>query len=189
VEKTTLNEVFTIRLWREMLDEGKSEWRGKIQHLPSKDSRYFNKISSIEEFISDHLRENRVSPVASLDSSSYRNRSLGLYDESIERERIQKGGILHSIVRWIRTRSFWWKGKGRTFLIRGGTFLLATTFVILLYWTQNIWFRAQAGGLYFRPDSLFFGLVGFPHGIKLTRKKARQWHPFKSSSRKHPARQ
>ncbi|MEJ2600574.1 MAG: hypothetical protein P8Z00_19730 [Anaerolineales bacterium] len=52
-------EIFTIRIWREKLDERQSEWRGKVQHLSSGQSRYFNEIGKVAEFISDHLSKSK----------------------------------------------------------------------------------------------------------------------------------
>lgn len=34
-------QLFTLRLWREELDKGYSEWRGKVQHVTSGEVRYF----------------------------------------------------------------------------------------------------------------------------------------------------
>jgi hypothetical protein len=48
-------EIFTIRLWREKLDERQSEWRGRVQHLGSGQARYFNEIGKIADFIAEHL--------------------------------------------------------------------------------------------------------------------------------------
>jgi hypothetical protein len=30
-----------VRMWLEPLGDGQTEWRGKVQHVPSGESRYF----------------------------------------------------------------------------------------------------------------------------------------------------
>lgn len=35
------SQLFTVRLWQEELGEGRSEWRGKVQHVLSGEARYF----------------------------------------------------------------------------------------------------------------------------------------------------
>ncbi len=39
-EVTYHSELFTVRLWRERLDDH-WEWRGKVQHIPTGEVRYF----------------------------------------------------------------------------------------------------------------------------------------------------
>jgi hypothetical protein len=35
------SQLFTVRVWLEELGEGRSEWRGKVQHVLSGEARYF----------------------------------------------------------------------------------------------------------------------------------------------------
>jgi hypothetical protein len=48
-------ELFTVKLWREVLDEKQTEWRGKIQHVGSGEVRYFRDWTHMMEFIDDVL--------------------------------------------------------------------------------------------------------------------------------------
>ncbi len=38
---------FTIRLWSERLDDDMSEWRGRLQHTDSGETRYFRDTKSL----------------------------------------------------------------------------------------------------------------------------------------------
>jgi len=35
------SHLFTLRLWREALGDGETEWRGKVQHVLSGEARHF----------------------------------------------------------------------------------------------------------------------------------------------------
>jgi hypothetical protein len=35
------SNLFLVRMWTEQLDEGSSEWRGKVQHITSGEVHYF----------------------------------------------------------------------------------------------------------------------------------------------------
>ncbi len=48
-------EIFTIKFWKEILDNQRGEWRGRVQHLSSGQSRYFKDSNKLIEFISDRL--------------------------------------------------------------------------------------------------------------------------------------
>ncbi len=48
-------ELFTVRLWQEMLNEKQTEWRGKIQHVGSGEVCYFRDWSKMMEFIDTTL--------------------------------------------------------------------------------------------------------------------------------------
>jgi len=41
VPRSTTSHLFTIRVWREELGDGRSEWRGKAQHVTSREAFYF----------------------------------------------------------------------------------------------------------------------------------------------------
>jgi hypothetical protein len=49
------SELFTVRLWREDMDEGRIEWRGKVQHVLSGEVRYFRDwatlIAALQEML------------------------------------------------------------------------------------------------------------------------------------------
>jgi hypothetical protein len=40
-EQPYRSHLFTVRLWPEELGAGQSEWRGKVQHVLSGETRYF----------------------------------------------------------------------------------------------------------------------------------------------------
>jgi hypothetical protein len=48
-------ELFTLRLWEEVLSEGQTEWRGKIQYVRSGEARYFRDWSTMVKFLVDSL--------------------------------------------------------------------------------------------------------------------------------------
>jgi hypothetical protein len=48
-------ELFTMRLWKESLDQTHMEWRGKIQHVGSGQVAYFRDWSKMVDFISAAL--------------------------------------------------------------------------------------------------------------------------------------
>jgi hypothetical protein len=43
------SQLFTVRVWREDLGEGRAEWRGRIQHVLSGEARYFRDWSGLAE--------------------------------------------------------------------------------------------------------------------------------------------
>ena len=47
-------ELFTVRLWREQLNDH-SEWRGKIQRIANRDTRYFRSWDKLIEAICEML--------------------------------------------------------------------------------------------------------------------------------------
>ena len=50
-------ELFTVRLWQEMLNEKQTEWRGKIQHIGSGEVCYFRDWSKMMKFIDTTLSD------------------------------------------------------------------------------------------------------------------------------------
>jgi hypothetical protein len=40
-----------LRLWREELGGGEMEWRGKVQHVPSGEARYFRDWPTLVAFM------------------------------------------------------------------------------------------------------------------------------------------
>jgi hypothetical protein len=45
------SQLFTVRVWLEELGEGRSEWRGKVQHVLSGEARYFRDWQTLAAFI------------------------------------------------------------------------------------------------------------------------------------------
>jgi len=43
--------LFTVRVWREELGEGRSEWRGQVRHVLSGETRHFRDWPSLVTFI------------------------------------------------------------------------------------------------------------------------------------------
>ena len=43
--------LFTLRIWRETLDDGRVEWRGRVQRVPQGQVRYFRSW----QMLVDHL--------------------------------------------------------------------------------------------------------------------------------------
>jgi hypothetical protein len=71
-------ELFTMRLWKESLDQTHMEWRGKIQHVGSGQVAYFRDWSKMVDFISaalpnlpqsDRVEEKKLSSVDRLHTS------------------------------------------------------------------------------------------------------------------------
>ena len=40
-ELVSHSQLFMVRVWCEVLGEGRTEWRGKVQHVTSGEARYF----------------------------------------------------------------------------------------------------------------------------------------------------
>ncbi len=47
--------LFTVRVWLEDLGEGRTEWRGKVQHTLSGEARYFRDWSTLIAHIQEML--------------------------------------------------------------------------------------------------------------------------------------
>ncbi len=43
--------LFTLRLWREPLDEKRSEWRGEVKNLSTGEARYFRRWEEIAALV------------------------------------------------------------------------------------------------------------------------------------------
>ncbi|MDA8335988.1 MAG: hypothetical protein M0Z41_13570 [Peptococcaceae bacterium] len=52
-------ELFTVRLWREMVNGDRGETRGEVRHVVSGETRYFGDRSVLEEFLRDMLSYGR----------------------------------------------------------------------------------------------------------------------------------
>lgn len=57
------SHLFTLRLWRAEAGDGQTEWRGKLQHVLSGESRYFQNwpalVASLHAMLSEQRREQR----------------------------------------------------------------------------------------------------------------------------------
>ena len=45
------SQLFTLRVWPEELDEGRVEWRGKLQRVVDGESAYFNNWDAMMSFL------------------------------------------------------------------------------------------------------------------------------------------
>lgn len=57
------SQLFTVRVWLEDLGEGRSEWRGQVQHVLGGETRYFRDWETLVAFIVE--RGAPICPVAS----------------------------------------------------------------------------------------------------------------------------
>ncbi len=49
------SELFTLRVWREVLGDGQTEWRGRVQHVLSGEIRYFQGWPMLIDRLSEML--------------------------------------------------------------------------------------------------------------------------------------
>jgi hypothetical protein len=57
-----------LRLWPEDLSSGQTEWRGSVQHVNSREVRYFRDWQTLEAFMEGLLR--RIDPEKPLDGEA-----------------------------------------------------------------------------------------------------------------------
>jgi hypothetical protein len=50
------SHLFTVRLWPEPLGDGRTEWRGKVQHVTSGEARYFRDWPALLAFMESMLQ-------------------------------------------------------------------------------------------------------------------------------------
>jgi hypothetical protein len=50
-ESAQRSQLFTVRVWLEDLGDGRSEWRGKVQHTLSGEARYFRDWQTLVTFM------------------------------------------------------------------------------------------------------------------------------------------
>jgi hypothetical protein len=55
-------QLFTVRLWLEDLGDGRSEWRGKVQHVLSGEACYFRDWATLIAALQEMLRPMRSEP-------------------------------------------------------------------------------------------------------------------------------
>jgi hypothetical protein len=53
--------LFTVRIWREELGDGHSEWRGKVQHPLSGETRYFREWAELITFVREQVGDQTAS--------------------------------------------------------------------------------------------------------------------------------
>jgi len=58
------SQLFMLRLWAEDVGGGRTDWRGKVQHVNSGEARYFRDWPTLEAFVEGLLR--RIDPEAAL---------------------------------------------------------------------------------------------------------------------------
>ena len=49
------SHLFTVRVWREELGEGRVEWRGKVQHALTGEARYFREWAELIAFLREQV--------------------------------------------------------------------------------------------------------------------------------------
>ncbi len=61
-------ELFVVRVWREPQSEGSFEWRGRVQHMVSGETRYFRDwqalVTFLDAMLSDMQRQGGAAPLA-----------------------------------------------------------------------------------------------------------------------------
>lgn len=65
------SHLFTLRLWLEEQGGGRSDWRGKVQHVNSGEVRYFRDWQTLEAFVEGLVREppSRDAPAPAINGS------------------------------------------------------------------------------------------------------------------------
>ena len=58
-ERDRHSYLFTVRLWPETLGDGRTEWRGKVQHVISGETRYFRDWSTLVTLFLEMVSESR----------------------------------------------------------------------------------------------------------------------------------
>ena len=53
------SQLFMVRVWSEDLGGGQLDWRGKVQHMISGETRFFCGWSALEEFLEELARYHR----------------------------------------------------------------------------------------------------------------------------------
>jgi hypothetical protein len=59
------SHLFTVRLWLEDLGDGQTEWRGKVQYIPSGEVRHFREWSTLLAFLLEMLPQDEGKGVSS----------------------------------------------------------------------------------------------------------------------------
>ena len=56
------SNLFTLRIWQEKLDHDHTEWRGRIQHVLSGDTRHFRDWPALREHLLEMLQTLEADP-------------------------------------------------------------------------------------------------------------------------------
>jgi hypothetical protein len=51
------SSLFTVRMWPEEIEEGRVEWRGKVQNVLSGETRYFREWDALSAFIRSSIHQ------------------------------------------------------------------------------------------------------------------------------------
>ncbi len=51
------SQLFTVRIWPEILDSGMVVWRGKVQHVPNGAWRHFQEWQALTAFLQEQVEE------------------------------------------------------------------------------------------------------------------------------------
>ena len=51
------SHLFTLRMWREALGDGRVEVRGQVKHVPSSETIFFRQWSDLQSFVMRKLEE------------------------------------------------------------------------------------------------------------------------------------
>ncbi len=54
------SQLFTVRLWEEVLGNQQNEWRGQVQHIPTGKTRYFRQWQTMIDFFLEVLSEKQT---------------------------------------------------------------------------------------------------------------------------------
>ena len=70
------SQLFTVRLWTEDLGDGRTEWRGKVQHVISGEAHYFREWPTLIAWLVAMLPDPESHPGADVHSATNSERSL-----------------------------------------------------------------------------------------------------------------
>jgi hypothetical protein len=51
------SHLFTVRLWKEDLGDGRSEWRGQVRDALKRQTRYFRDWQTLSTFLEEQLKK------------------------------------------------------------------------------------------------------------------------------------
>jgi hypothetical protein len=54
-DRQTSTQLFTLRVWSEEVGEAQTEWRGRVQHVATGETRYFRTWEALVQFLTDQL--------------------------------------------------------------------------------------------------------------------------------------
>lgn len=57
----TSSQLFTLRVWPEVDEEGQVRWRGKLRHVPSNSTHYFRDWAALVPLLLSVLRQQSLS--------------------------------------------------------------------------------------------------------------------------------